>query len=168
MATLTINSAAVVAPLMSYDNYYANSNRFTCGSGSTGNGVSFNSSGGYRTGVNFTGGTAATLRIISYTDIMTEIEPGEPETLLTGYTPSILEDSLGNPLSYPHDVTLTSNSMRDVGINQSSASPELLCPSVQFYQVKRRRILTYQVIDSLGNVGPTRTAQLDFTYIPPA
>ena len=147
-----------------YDNYFVNSDRKSCNTGSSTNFISFNSSGGYRTGVNYSGATAATLRILSFTDTMVELT-GSGEVALS-FTPSVLRDSSNTPLTYPYNITLPSNSVSDVGINQSPASPELVCPSNPANQVKRRRIITYQVIDINGTVGPIRTSELDLLYTP--
>ena len=147
-----------------YDNYFVKSPRNTCGSNSSINIVSFNSSGGYRTGVNYSGTTAATLRILSFTDTMVELT-GSGEVALS-FTPSVLRDSSNTPLTYPYNITLPSNSVSDVGINQSPASPEVVCPSNPANQVRRRRIITYQVVDKNGIVGPIRTSELDFIYTP--
>ena len=147
-----------------YDNYFSESPRTTCGSNSSTNIVSFNNSAGYRTGVNYSGTTAATLRILSFTDTMVELtESGE---VALSFTPSVLRDSANTPLTYPYNITLPSNSVSDVGINQSPASPEVVCPSNPANQVRRRRIITYQVVDTNGIVGPIRTSELDFIYTP--
>ena len=147
-----------------YDNYFYESPRTTCNGNSSINSISFNSSGGYRTGVNYRGTTAATLRILSFTDTMVELT-GSGEVALS-FTPSVLRDSSNTPLTYPYNITLPSNSVSDVGINQSPASPEVVCPSNPANQVRRRRIITYQVVDKNGTVGPTRTSELDFIYTP--
>ena len=147
-----------------YDNYFVESTRSTCGSNSSINSISFNNSGGYRTGVNYGGTTAATLRILSFTDTMVELT-GSGEVALS-FTPSVLRDSANTPLTYPYNITLPSNSVSDVGINQSPASPEVVCPSNPANQVRRRRIITYQVVDTNGIVGPIRTSELDFIYTP--
>ena len=147
-----------------YDNYFSESPRTSCGSNSSINIVSFNSSAGYRTGVNYSGTTAATLRILSFTDTMVELT-GSGEVALS-FTPSVLRDSSNTPLTYPYNITLPSNSVSDVGINQSPASPEVVCPSNSANQVRRRRIITYQVVDTNGIVGPIRTSELDFIYTP--
>ena len=147
-----------------YDNYFVESPRDTCGSDSSANFISFNSSGGYRTGVNYSGTTAATLRILSFTDTMVELT-GSGEVALS-FTPSVLRDSANTPLTYPYNITLPSSSVSDVGINQSFTSPDLVCPSNTENQVRRRRIITYQVVDTNGTVGPIRTSELDFIYIP--
>lgn len=147
-----------------YDNYFYESIRTTCNGNSSTNIISFNSSGGYRTGVNYSGTTAATLRILSFTDTMVELT-GSGEVALS-FTPSVLRDSSNTPLTYPYNITLPSNSVSNVGINQSPASPEVVCPSGPANQVRRRRIITYQVVDTNGIVGPIRTSELDFIYTP--
>ena len=147
-----------------YDNYFVESPRDTCGSGLSTNFISFNSSGGYRTGVNYSGATPVTLRLLSFTDTMVELT-GSGEVALS-FTPSVLRDSSNTPLTYPYNITLPSNSVSDVGINQSLASPELVCPSNTENQVRRRRIITYQVVDTNGTVGPIRTSELDLIYTP--
>ena len=148
-----------------YDNYFVSSDRISCNTGSSTNFISFNSSGGYRTGVNYSGATPVTLRLISFTDTMVELIGSEEVAL--SFTPSVLRDSSNTPLTYPYNITLPSNSVSDVGINQSPASPELVCPSnPEANQVRRRRIITYQVIDVNGTVGPIRTSELDLIYTP--
>ena len=147
-----------------YDDYFVSSDRTTCNTGSSTNFISFNSSGGYRTGVNYSGATPVTLRLISFSDTMVELT-GSGEVALS-FTPSVLRDSSNTPLTYPYNITLPSNSVSDVGINQSLASPELVCPSNTENQVRRRRIITYQVVDTNGTVGPIRTSELDLIYTP--
>ena len=147
-----------------YDNYFYESPITTCGSNASINIVSFNSLGGYRTGVNYSGATPVTLRLLSFSDTMVELT-GSGEVALS-FTPSVLRDSSNTPLTYPYNITLPSSSVSDVGINQSSASPELVCPSNPTNQVRRRRIITYQVVDTNGTVGPIRTSELDFIYTP--
>lgn len=147
-----------------YDNYFVESPEDTCGSGSSTNFISFNSSGGYRTGVNYSGATPVTLRLLSFSDTMVELV-GTSEVALS-FTPSVLIDSSNTPLTYPYNVSLPSSSVSDVGINQSPASPEITCPSNPGNQVRRRRIITYQVIDTNGTVGPIRTSELDLLYTP--
>ena len=90
---------------------------------------------------------------------------GSGEVALS-FTPSVLRDSSNTPLTYPYNITLPSSSVSDVGINQSPASPEVVCPSNPANQVRRRRIITYQVVDTNGIVGPIRTSELDFIYTP--
>lgn len=162
MAVVTMNSSSSQAP--QYDNYFVESPRTTCGSSSSTNFISFNSSGGYRTGVNYSGATPVTLRLLSFSDTMVELT-GSGEVALP-FTPSVLRDSSNTPLTYPYNITLPSSSVSDVGINQSPASPELVCPSNPANQVRRRRIITYQVVDTNGTVGPIRTSELDFIYTP--
>ena len=147
-----------------YDNYFYESLRTTCGSGSSTNFISFNSSGGYRTGVNYSGDTPVTLRLLSFSDTMVELT-GSGEVALS-FTPSVLRDSSNTPLTYPYNITLPSSSVSNVGINQSPTSPNLVCPSNPANQVRRRRIITYQVVDTEGIVGPTRTSELDLIYTP--
>ena len=147
-----------------YDNYFVESPRTDCNTGSSTNFISFNSSGGYRTGVNYSGATPVTLRLLSFSDTMVELV-GTSEVALS-FTPSVLRDSSNIPLTYPYNITLPSNSVSDVGINQSPASPELVCPSNPANQVRRRRIITYQVVDTNGTVGPIRTSELDLIYTP--
>ena len=147
-----------------YDNYFVESPRTDCNTGSSTNFISFNSSGGYRTGVNYSGATPVTLRFLSFSDTMVELV-GTSEVALS-FTPSVLRDSSNTPLTYPYNITLPSSSVSDVGINQSPASPELVCPSNTENQVRRRRIITYQVVDTNGTVGPIRTSELDLIYIP--
>ena len=147
-----------------YDDYFVESLRGTCGSSSSTNSISFNSSGGYRTGVNYSGATPVTLRLLSFSDTMVELT-GSGEVALS-FTPSVLRDSSNTPLTYPYNITLPSNSVSDVGINQSPASPELVCPSNTENQVRRRRIITYQVVDTNGTIGPIRTSELDLIYTP--
>ena len=147
-----------------YDDYFVSSDRTTCNTGSSTNFISFNSSGGYRTGVNYSGATPVTLRLISFSDTMVELT-GSGEVALS-FTPSVLRDSSNTPLTYPYNITLPSNSVSDVGINQSPASPEITCPSNPGNQVRRRRIITYQVVDTNGTVGPIRTSELDLIYTP--
>lgn len=147
-----------------YNNYFSESPRTTCGSNSSTNIISFNSSGGYRTGVNYSGSTPVTLRLLSFSDTMVELTGSEEVAL--SFTPSVLRDSSNTPLTYPYDITLPSSSVSNVGINQSPASPELVCPSNPINQVRRRRIITYQVVDTNGTVGPIRTSELDLIYTP--
>lgn len=147
-----------------YDNYFVESPRTDCNTGSSTNFISFNSSGGYRTGVNYSGATPVTLRLLSFSDTMVELV-GTSEVALS-FTPSVLRDSSNTPLTYPYNVSLPSSSVSDVGINQSPASPEIVCPSNPGNQVRRRRIITYQVIDTNGTVGPIRTSELDLLYTP--
>lgn len=147
-----------------YDNYFAESIRTTCNRNSSTNSISFNSSGGYRTGVNYSGSTPVTLRLLSFSDTMVELT-GSGEVALS-FTPSVLTDSANTPLTYPYNITLPSSSVSNVGINQSPASPEITCPSNPGNQVRRRRIITYQVVDKNGTVGPIRTSELDFIYTP--
>lgn len=147
-----------------YDNYFSEFPRTTCGSGSTVNFISFNSSDGYMTGVNYSGSTPVTLRLLSFSDTMVELT-GSGEVALS-FTPSVLRDSSNTPLTYPYNITLPSSSVSNVGINQSPASPELVCPSNPANQVRRRRIITYQVVDKNGTVGPIRTSELDLIYTP--
>ena len=147
-----------------YDDYFVESLRGTCGSSSSTNSISFNSSGGYRTGVNYSGATPVTLRLLSFSDTMVELT-GSGEVALS-FTPSVLRDSSNTPLTYPYNITLPSNSVSNIGINQSPASPELVCPSNTENQVRRRRIITYQVVDTNGTIGPIRTSELDLIYTP--
>lgn len=147
-----------------YDNFFDESPRTDCNNGSSTNFISFNSSGGYRTGVNYFGATPVTLRLLSFSDTMVELV-GTSEVALS-FTPSVLRDSSNTPLTYPYNVSLPSSSVSDVGINQSPASPEITCPSNPGNQVRRRRIITYQVIDTNGTVGPIRTSELDLLYTP--
>ena len=162
MAVVTMNSSSNQAP--QYDNYFYESPRTTCGSNSSTNFISFNSSGGYRTGVNYSGATPVTLRLLSFSDTMVELT-GSGEVALS-FTPSVLRDSSNTPLTYPYNITLPSSSVNDVGINQSPTNPNLVCPSNPVNQVRRRRIITYQVVDTNGTVGPIRTSELDLIYIP--
>ena len=162
MAVVTMNSSSNQAP--QYDNYFYESPRTTCGSNSSTNFISFNSSGGYRTGVNYSGATPVTLRLLSFSDTMVELT-GSGEVALS-FTPSVLRDSSNTPLTYPYNITLPSSSVNDVGINQSPTNPNLVCPSNPVNQVRRRRIITYQVVDTNGTVGPIRTSELDFIYTP--
>lgn len=165
MGVLTIESGAIVKPIFSYDNFSSTSDRFTCNTGKSTNIVSFNSSGGYRTGFNYTGPNNITLRLLSYSDIMIERVPGVLDILI-GSTPSTLQDASNNNITYPYDIVLPSISVGSVGVFQSAAFPELECPTTPGNIVDRLRTITYEVEDSLGNIGPVRTAENNLRYIP--
>lgn len=162
MGQITITSAALQNNL-SYDGYYAESEVTLCGFNSSTNVVSFNSVGGYRVGLNYVGVSPLIIRILSYSDTMVEIDSANNETVMTGYTPSVLLDSLGNPVSFPYEETLTGTSGTTLEVNQSPANPQILCPNVSGNSVRRRRILTYE-IEAGGQIGPVRVAQLDLFH----
>lgn len=147
-----------------YDNYFEELSRNSCNSGSNTNLISFNSFGGYRTGVNYLGATPVTLKLLSFSDIMVELVGGNEVAL--SLVPSVLVDSNNTPITYPYNVSLSSDSVSNVGISQSSTSPEITCPQNSSNQVRRRRIITYQVIDINGTIGPIKTSELDLLYTP--
>ena len=65
---------------------------------------------------------------------------GSGEVALS-FTPSVLRDSSNTPLTYPYNITLPSITVSDVGINQSPASPELVCPSNPANQLEEEELL---------------------------
>lgn len=108
-------------------------------------GFNYNSPGGF---------SAQNLVIESYTDkyfvieIATGIETADPT-----HIPNRLQYS-GVNVTYPYTVGMSN--LNNLGWFIRAA--ELQCGDTPGYTYKRERIITYHIVDSNGNIGPTRVA----------
>lgn len=98
--------------------------------------------------------SAQNLVIESYTDESIIIEIATSiETVDSSHIPNLLQYS-GVTISYPYTVGMSNLN----NLSWFIRSLELQCGDDPGYTYRRERIITYHIVDSNGNVGPTRVA----------
>lgn len=134
--------------------------------------VSFNQIvSGFIIGKDYSGSTPSTVSILGYTSSILGFRKNEPPAILGIGETDYLKDSNNNIISaFPHNISLTGNSMPNLGITNTIPSIEL--PSnfdTTFYNngISRIRTIQYKVIDSNGTEGEIRTATVEIFRICP-
>lgn len=125
---------------------------------------------GYRIGEGYTGATAQTLRIFSFTEVQKQYDPATfNEVDATVVANEVGTDSallnFGVPVTvFPVDIDLTtrvngSDLITDLEVDVIKRTN---CPSISGLNTARVRSVQYAIIDSNGIAGPTLT--VDFTH----
>jgi hypothetical protein len=122
--------------------------------------------GDFVVGRNFTnsaGFPAQILRIINFVDTSVIIQNSTGnETPAPGFVPRRLKNIVTNTVisTFPTDVPIAN--LNQLGVEV--IGDELICPAdLVNNSARRRRELTYRILDSNGNLGPVVTTQFDNT-----
>lgn len=164
MGMININVEELFVSPMSYITYNVQQ-QSSCGSQALQRNVRFNDVlGDWVVGKDFTnsaGFPAQTLRILDFVDTSVFIQNSTGnETPAPGFVPRRLKNLVTNTVisTFPTDVPIAD--LNQLGVEL--IGQELICPSdLVNNSARRRRSMTYRILDSNNNLGPVVTTYFD-------
>lgn len=169
MATITIDTSGAIPP--TYDQKTGRINSAPCGVADSidANAISFNTGPVSRSiiAANYVGSDAAIIRIFNYSDELVIIDQGVTTT--ETYTTQ-LTDVGGTPITvFPHEITVTSQDMADIGVRFTLQGdfPRCKLPEEVRPTLTRTKGFEFEVEDVNGQVGPRNFFYFSTEHITP-